>query len=82
LGDAETVLDEIWDACRDPTTPDQIIDGVKASNGPHNLPAGGWSKLREKLHLLGHYLDYTILLLEGDVAETDGEEGGRGIKNR
>jgi hypothetical protein len=73
LQDAERALMEVWQSCQDPRTPEEIVDGVEFNHGC--LPAGGWEELREKLHLLGHYLDYTRRLLDGSVdRERRGEE--------
>jgi len=76
VSDAKRVWNEIWDACLDPITPEQIIRGMKANNWASDLPAGGWSELREKLHLLGHYLDYSFRLLKADGADRDDDQGG------
>ena len=49
----ERVWNETSDACLDPTSPEQILRGVKTLDGDHGLPAGGWPELPDKLHLLG-----------------------------
>lgn len=80
VNDAKRVWNEIWDACLDPTPPEQIIRGAKASDCVCDLPSGGWSELREKLHLLGHYLDYSVRILEADGTELDDDKAGSDIK--
>ena len=74
LNDAEKTLDQIRDACADSRTCEQIIDGLEEPEA--SLPACGWPELREKLHLLGHYLDYTKRLLEGSVSDEPTRKGG------
>jgi len=67
IADAENLWVEIWQACQDPRTPEEIIDGVELSEGA--IPACGWPELKEKLHLLGHYLDYARRLLGGSMEQ-------------
>ena len=72
IADAEKLLAELWEACQDPRTPEEIIDGVEIPAG--SVPAGGWGEFKEKLYLLGHYLDYTQRLLDGSIEEDDHSE--------
>jgi len=72
IGEAEELLSEIWEACQDPRTPEEIIDGVEL--GEDSLPECGWPELKEKLYLLGHYLDYAHRLLQGSVSEAGPED--------
>lgn len=65
LNDAQRVWEEVWDDCRDPRSCEEIIEGVEQAEG--RMPACGWPELREKLHLLGHYIDYTKRLCDGSV---------------
>ena len=72
MKDALNVWLELRDACQDPRTCLEIIDGVEAPSRP--LPRCGWQEFREKLHLLGHYLEYSKRLCEGSVDDTSPEE--------
>jgi len=40
---------------------------VELSEGA--IPVCGWPELKEKLHLLGHYLDYARRLLGGSMEQ-------------
>ncbi|GAB4349969.1 MAG: hypothetical protein Kow0099_33300 [Candidatus Abyssubacteria bacterium] len=73
LDDAQRVWLELWEACRDPRSCQQILDdGVLASSG---LPSCGWPEFLEKLHLLGHYIDYTKRLCDGSLDHPDAKKG-------
>jgi hypothetical protein len=72
MAEANQVWEEILRELDDPRTPEEIIDGVPLSDGA--LPACGWAEFREKLHLLGHYLDYTRRLCDGSVYDESEEE--------
>ena len=72
LRDALKVWLELQDACQDPRTCLEIIDGVEAPMRP--LPSCGWQEFREKLHLLGNYLEYTKRLCEGSLDGAPPEE--------
>lgn len=65
LNDAEKVWEEIWEACRDSRSCEEIIEGIEEADGA--IPVCGWSELREKLHLLGHYIRYTRRLCDGSL---------------
>ncbi len=69
---AQDLMDEICEQLRDPRTPEEIIDGVPLSED--TLPSCGWPEFLEKLHLLGHYLDYTRRLCDGSVYEESEDE--------
>ena len=73
LNDAQAVWEEIWEVCRDPRTCEEILEGIEEADG--TMPACGWPELREKLHLLGHYIDYTKRLCDGSLDDlTSGEK--------
>jgi hypothetical protein len=65
LNDAQKTWMEIVDACRDSRSCEEIIEGIDESGGA--LPSCGWPEFREKLHLLGHYIDYTKRLCDGSL---------------
>jgi DNA-binding NtrC family response regulator len=64
LADALDVLHDIKRECEDREEPEAIIEGIKTTDGP---PHCGWSELKEKFHLLEHYLDYAKRFSEGKV---------------
>ena len=72
LDDAQALWQEIWDACRDTRTCEDILLGEPDAEA--DMPAGGWPELREKLHLLGHYIDYTRRLCDGSLNEPAGRK--------
>jgi len=72
MDEAQKLLDEIWEQLQDPRTPEEIIDGVPLSEDA--LPSCGWPEFMEKLHLLGHYLDYTRRLCDGSIYEDEKDE--------
>jgi hypothetical protein len=72
MNDALKLWQEIWEACQDPRTEIEIIEGASERKGP--IPACGWQEFREKLHLLGHYIDYTKRLCEGSIDDTSKKE--------
>jgi len=74
LEDAEKVFAEVWEACQDPRTPEEIIDGVEPAEV--GVPSCGWPEFLEKVHLLGHYLDHARRLLEGSLARAGDEDKG------
>jgi len=74
MGQAIQVWEEILKDLEDPRSPEEIIDGVPLSDGA--LPACGWPEFMEKLHLLGHYIDYTRRLCDGSVCEEKEEQKG------
>lgn len=63
LGDAVVLLEEIWDACNDPRTWEEILEGVEEPVGA--LPTCGWPEFRKRLDLLRHYIDYSRRLCDG-----------------
>lgn len=65
MDEALGVWKEIWDACQDPRSWEEILDGVPEPAA--RTPAGGWAEFHEKLHLLGAYLDYAKRLCEGSL---------------
>ncbi len=65
LNDAQKVWEEVWDACRDPRSCEEILEGRE--DACDRMPACGWPELRERLHLLGHYIDYTKRLCDGSL---------------
>ncbi len=69
---AITVWMELLKELEDPRTPEEIIDGAPLSDGAS--PACGWPEFMEKLHLLGHYIDYTRRLCDGSVYEENPEK--------
>ena len=73
LNDSLKVWQEIWNACQEDLTCEEIIEGSEKSKS--ELPLCGWQEFKEKLFLLGHYLDYSKRLCEGSVEnEASGEE--------
>ena len=72
MREAQELWEEIWVALQDPRTPEEIIDGVPLSE--EALPSCGWPEFMEKLHLLGHYLDYTRRLCDGSVCDESEDE--------
>jgi len=73
LEQALKVWEELWDDCQDPRSPEEIIDGKPFARG--DLPVHGWPGFLERLHLLGHYLDYAQRLLAGDRDPQIGHPG-------
>ena len=63
LRDALDVLGDIWNACEDSRTPEEILDGKRFPSD--SLPACGWAEFLEKLHLLRHYLEHARSLCDG-----------------
>lgn len=76
LEQALKVWEEIWADCQDPRSPEEIIDGKPLAQG--DLPVQGWPGFLERLHLLGHYLDYAQRLL---AVDHNPEIGPRGDEN-
>ena len=72
--DARGVWRQIWDACQDQRSCDEILEGVNEPIG--QVPAEGWQDLREKLHLLGHYLDYAQRLCDGSIETISKDKKG------
>lgn len=72
LNDAQKVWEEIWDACRDSRSCEEILEGIEEADGA--MPACGWPELREKLHLLGHYIQYTRRLCDGSIDDLASEK--------
>ena len=72
MEEARKLWEEIWEELQDPRTPEEIIDGVPLSDSA--LPACGWPEFMEKLHLLGHYLNYTRRLCDGSIDEDSESE--------
>lgn len=82
LEQALKVWEDLWTDCQDPRSPEEIIDGEPITQG--DLPVHGWPCFLERLHLLGHYIDYAQRLLVGDQnpeMEHPGDEDER-EKNR
>lgn len=72
LNDALKVWLQIWEDCQDPRTCEEIIEGM---DEPQTcLPLCGWQEFRERLHLLGNYIDYTKRLCEGSIEKTSNKE--------
>jgi hypothetical protein len=73
LRDALDVLGDIWNACEDTRTPEEILDGKEFPSD--RLPACGWTELLEKLHLLRRYVEYAKSLCDGsfDNGKKQGE---------
>jgi hypothetical protein len=65
LNDAQKVWEEIREACRDPRSCEEILEGI--DDPIDRMPACGWPEFREKLHLLGHYIHYTKRLCDGSM---------------
>jgi hypothetical protein len=65
MHDALEIWREVWDACQDPRSWEEILDGVPEPAA--RTPAGGWADFHEKLHRLGTYLDYAKRLCEGSI---------------
>ena len=72
MEEANALWSELWDDLQDPRTVEEILDGVPVSEGA--FPAGGWPEFKEKLRLLGHYLDYTLRLCDGSLLKDLPEE--------
>ncbi len=72
LNDAQEVWEEICEASRDPRTCEEILEGVGEPTGM--MPVCGWPEFREKLHLLGHYIQYTKKLCDGSVDDLANRE--------
>ena len=68
LVDAEKVWQEIFQACQDPRTCEEILEGADVPAG--KAPSCGWPEFMEKLHLIGHYIHYTRKLCDGSLDET------------
>lgn len=65
MGDALEIWREIWDACQDPRSCEDILEDVPEP--PGCTPSGGWAEYLERLHLLGTYIDYAKRLCEGST---------------
>ncbi|MGA1840252.1 MAG: hypothetical protein ACMUIU_06460 [bacterium] len=72
LNDALKIWLQILEDCRDTRTCEEIIDGIDETN--IHLPLCGWQEFRERLRLLGHYIDYTKRLCEGSIEKTPNKE--------
>ena len=75
LNDAHRVWEEMLQTCQDPRTCDEILEGLEEPTG--RMPACGWPEFREKLHLLGHYIQYTKRLCDGSI--DDPANKGKGV---
>lgn len=72
MNDALKIWQQMWDNCQDTRTCEEIIeDDCEPSD---QIPMCGWQEFREKLHLLGHYLDYTQRLCEGSIDKISKDE--------
>lgn len=78
IKEALKVFDEIWAACGDTRTSEDILEGKPEPSD--ELPTCGWDDMRRKLHLLRHYLDYVKKLCDGSISEED-EGRKRGKEN-
>lgn len=65
MSDALEMWREIWDACRDPRSCEEILEDI--IEPPGRTPSGGWAEYLEKLYLLGTYIDYAKRLCEGSI---------------
>ncbi|MBM4285014.1 MAG: hypothetical protein FJ128_07175 [Deltaproteobacteria bacterium] len=65
MDDALGIWRDLWEACQDLRSWEEILDDAPEPEG--RIPAGGWTDFREKLHLLGTYLDYAKRLCEGSL---------------
>ncbi len=72
LTDAEKVCQEILQACQDPRTCEEILEGADGPAG--KTPSCGWPEFMEKIHLLGHYIHYTKKLCDGSLDETSSDK--------
>jgi hypothetical protein len=66
LSDALGLWDGIWQACEDPRTADEILEG--APEPRERIPACGWNEFREMLYALRHHLDHAKRLCDGSVS--------------
>jgi hypothetical protein len=71
--DAFNLWQEIWESCQDSRSCIEIIEGLDAEP-TGQAPACGWPELMEKLHLLGHYLDYAKRLCDGTIDDDSKKE--------
>lgn len=65
MRDALAVWGDIWCARSDPRTPDEILEGVPEPKD--EIPECGWAELREKLHILRHYLEQVRRFCDGQI---------------
>jgi hypothetical protein len=65
MRDALTLWEDIWIACEDPRSVDEILEGVPPPR--QRMPACGWEELRNKLHELRHYIDQAKRFCDGSV---------------
>jgi hypothetical protein len=65
MGDALALWDDVWAACADPRTPEEILEG--APEPRERMPTCGWSELREMLHALRHHIDHARRLCDGSI---------------
>ena len=72
MSEAFRIWQQICDACQDSRTCDEILEGMNEPSDP--IPSCGWPEFRQKLHLLGHYIDYTRRLCEGSIEKTSKDE--------
>ncbi|MDD3581914.1 MAG: hypothetical protein PHW74_12945 [Desulfobacca sp.] len=67
MNDALQMWREIWEACQDPRSWEEILDDSPAAAS--QIPVGGWAAFYEKLHFLGTYIDYAKRLCEGSLEQ-------------
>jgi hypothetical protein len=66
------ILEDMWQVCKDPRTPEEILDGK--ANSTNGIPTCGWSEFMEKHHLLKHYLDRTKRFCDDSI------DNGKGLR--
>jgi len=72
MNEARKLCEEMWAACQDDRTCEEIIEGI---GEPMNKePACGWAEFMEKLHLLRHYIDYAKRLCDGSLNNPSKDE--------
>jgi hypothetical protein len=65
LSNALATWSEIWEACQDPRSCEDILEGVPGH--PARFASGEWAEYLGKLHLVGIYIDYAKRLCEGSI---------------
>lgn len=65
MSDALEIWREIWEACQDSRSCEEILEGLSVP--PGRIPGEGWAEYLEKLLLLGTYIDYAKRLCEGSI---------------
>jgi hypothetical protein len=72
MNDALKLWEELWEACQDPRTCTEILEGTPEPGGQR--PSCGWQEFMEKLHVLGSHIDYAKKLCSGSIINDSKDE--------